>query len=70
MIIGHGEIVAQGTRDELLAGAGTLVRADDAEALGRALSAGGLAAAPARTATWSRPSRARSAPRRWPAASP
>ena len=37
VIIGGGQIVAQGSRDELLAGAGTLVRAGDADALrGRA----------------------------------
>jgi ABC-2 type transport system ATP-binding protein len=38
LIIGGGRIVAAGTRDELLAGAGTLVRAaDDDDALDRAL---------------------------------
>ena len=46
VIIGHGEIVAQGTRDELLADSGTLVRADDSEALGRALREADLAASP------------------------
>jgi ABC-2 type transport system ATP-binding protein len=45
LIIGDGKIVAAGTRDELLAGAGTLVRAaDDASALEAAMSAAGLAA--------------------------
>ena len=44
VIIGNGRIVAQGSRDELLAGAGTLVRATDAAALGAALAAAGLAA--------------------------
>ncbi|MCW2995199.1 MAG: transporter related protein [Conexibacter sp.] len=45
LIIGKGTIVAAGTRDELLAGAGTLVRAaDDDAALGTALSTAGLTA--------------------------
>ena len=47
VIIGAGKIVASGTRDELLAGAGTLVRAtpDHGDArLGQALSAAGLTA--------------------------
>ena len=35
VIIGAGRIVAQGTREELLAGAGTLVRADDARGAAR-----------------------------------
>jgi ABC-2 type transport system ATP-binding protein len=48
VIIGGGRIVAQGSREELLAGAGTLVRAADADALGRALAAAGLVATPAR----------------------
>jgi len=42
VIIGNGRIAAQGSREELLAGAGTLVRAADAGALGAALSAAGL----------------------------
>jgi ABC-2 type transport system ATP-binding protein len=42
VIIGGGKIVAQGSRDELLSHAGTLVRAADAEALGRALADAGL----------------------------
>jgi ABC-2 type transport system ATP-binding protein len=42
VIIGSGRIVAEGSRDELLSDAGTLVQADDAEALGRALAAAGL----------------------------
>ena len=33
VIIGDGRIVADGSREELLAGAGTLVRATDADAL-------------------------------------
>jgi len=45
LIIGQGKIVAAGTREELLAGAGTLVRAADDDAqLGAALSTAGLAA--------------------------
>ena len=46
VIIGTGRIVAQGSRDELLAGAGTLVRADDADRLLAALDAARLASAP------------------------
>jgi ABC-2 type transport system ATP-binding protein len=44
VIIGAGRIVAEGSRDELLSHAGTLVRADDGAALGRALAAAGLEA--------------------------
>ena len=44
VIIGSGKIVAEGSKEELLSGAGTLVRADDAPALGRALAAAGLPA--------------------------
>ncbi len=44
VIIGAGRIVAQGTTAELLAGAGTLVRAGDATALADALDLAGLAA--------------------------
>jgi ABC-2 type transport system ATP-binding protein len=44
VIIGGGKIVAQGSSDELLAGAGTLVKAVDEEALARALRADGLLA--------------------------
>jgi ABC-2 type transport system ATP-binding protein len=44
VIIGSGKIVAQGSKEELLSDAGTLVRADDGEALGRALAAAGLEA--------------------------
>jgi ABC-2 type transport system ATP-binding protein len=46
VIIGDGRIVAQGTRDELLADAGTLVLAADAEALAVALRGAGLDARP------------------------
>jgi ABC-2 type transport system ATP-binding protein len=44
VIIGRGRIVAQGSRETLLAGAGTLVRAADEAALQAALEAAGLAA--------------------------
>src|SRR5215218_5444924 len=44
VIIGNGRIAAQGSRAELLAGSGTLVRAGDAPALGAALESAGLAA--------------------------
>jgi ABC-2 type transport system ATP-binding protein len=44
VIIGSGRIVAEGSRDELLSHTGTQVRADDDAALGRALTAAGLAA--------------------------
>jgi ABC-2 type transport system ATP-binding protein len=43
VIIGGGRIVAQGSRDQLLAGAGTLVSAPDETALVAALEAGGFA---------------------------
>ena len=43
VIIGEGRIVAQGTRDELLAGASTLTRAPDQAALEAALRRAGLA---------------------------
>jgi ABC-2 type transport system ATP-binding protein len=52
VIIGNGKIVAQGTREELLAGVGTLVRAEDDRALGAALAAAALAARPARDGGW------------------
>ena len=44
VIIGGGRIAAHGSRAELLAGAGTLVRAADPAALSAALDAAGLAA--------------------------
>lgn len=47
VVIGNGRIVAQGTKDELLAGAGTLVRAADGTALAGALQAAGITARPA-----------------------
>jgi ABC-2 type transport system ATP-binding protein len=42
IVIGRGRIVAQGTKDELLQGAGTVVRATDGELLGSALRAEGI----------------------------
>jgi ABC-2 type transport system ATP-binding protein len=39
VVIGHGKIVAHGTKDELLAGAGTYVRSTDDDALLAALAA-------------------------------
>jgi ABC-2 type transport system ATP-binding protein len=47
LIIRDGRLVAQGTRAELLAAAGTLVRAPDHDALARALGSAGLDASPA-----------------------
>ena len=49
VVIGHGRIVAQGTQEELLAGAGTHVRSTDDDALRGALAAQGVAARPAPT---------------------
>ncbi|WGX98593.1 ABC transporter ATP-binding protein [Nocardioides sp. L-11A] len=46
VVIGNGRIVAQGTKEELLAGAGTLVRAGDGAALAAALGAAGITARP------------------------
>ncbi|NJC14449.1 ABC-2 type transport system ATP-binding protein [Micromonospora profundi] len=45
VVIGGGRIVAQGSKDELLAGGGTVVRARDGAALRRALDAADLTAA-------------------------
>ena len=42
VIIGNGRIAASGSREELLAGTGTLVRATDAPALEAALAAASL----------------------------
>ena len=42
VVIGNGHIVAQGTKDHLLAGSGTIVRARDAAALARAMESAGL----------------------------
>ncbi|NNM47443.1 ABC transporter ATP-binding protein [Knoellia koreensis] len=44
IVIGRGRIVAQGTKDELLRGAGTTVRATDERALWAALEAEGIVA--------------------------
>ncbi|MGC4876400.1 ABC transporter ATP-binding protein [Micromonospora sp. DT43] len=45
VVIGGGRIVAQGDKNELLAGGGTVVRARDGAALRRALELAGLSAA-------------------------
>ncbi|MFI6268449.1 ABC transporter ATP-binding protein [Micromonospora zamorensis] len=45
VVIGGGRIVAQGNKNELLAGGGTVVRARDGAALRRALEVAGLSAA-------------------------
>ena len=47
VVIGHGRIVAQGTKAELLASAGTLVRAGQLAELRRALTARGIHVVPA-----------------------
>jgi len=44
VVIGHGRVVAAGSKAELLAGAGALVRADDGAALGSALVSAGYRA--------------------------
>ena len=46
VVIGNGRIVAQGTKAELLASAGTLVRTPDVAALATALTASGVTHAP------------------------
>ncbi len=46
VVIGHGRIVAQGTKAELLEAAGTIVRSADVGALARALEAAGLSGTP------------------------
>jgi len=46
VVIGNGRIVAQGTKEELLAGAGTLVRAADGAGLAAALTTAGITARP------------------------
>src|SRR5690606_41132156 len=46
VVIGNGRIVAQGTKQELLAGSGTLVRAAAGVALATALQRAGITAAP------------------------
>lgn len=49
IVIGRGEIVAQGTKDELLSGVGTMVRSTDDTALATALAEASLQATPAAT---------------------
>ena len=46
IVIGHGRIVAQGTKADLLNTAGTFVKAPDASALANALTAAGLQTSP------------------------
>ncbi|MDO9458259.1 ATP-binding cassette domain-containing protein, partial [Nocardioides sp.] len=46
VVIGDGRIVASGTKAELLAGSGTLVRARDLDALGRALAESAIGVSP------------------------
>ena len=46
VVIGQGRIVAQGTKAELLAGAGTIVRTSHTDVLTRALTQAGLVAHP------------------------
>jgi ABC-2 type transport system ATP-binding protein len=46
VVIGRGRIVAQGSKAELLAGSGTLVRGEDVTALAAALERAGLATRP------------------------
>jgi ABC-2 type transport system ATP-binding protein len=46
VMIGNGRIVSQGTKTELLRSAGTLVAADDLQALHRALQESGIEATP------------------------
>ncbi|MCD9198453.1 ABC transporter ATP-binding protein [Aeromicrobium wangtongii] len=46
IVIGHGKIVAQGTKDELLKNAGTFVKAGDMSGLANALTAAGIDARP------------------------
>ncbi len=46
VMIGQGRIVAQGTKSELLAGSGTIVRAHDVDLLARALAETGLTTHP------------------------
>jgi len=49
VVIGHGRIVAGGTKAELLASAGTLVRTHDAPRLATALTASGMSVVPSTT---------------------
>jgi len=50
LLIKEGRLVATGSKDELLAGTGTLVRSPEPERLGQALAAAGIAAKPAESA--------------------
>lgn len=52
VVIGRGRVVAHGTKAELLAGAGTVVRSDDPTRLGAALTSAGLVAHPADRGAW------------------
>lgn len=52
IMIGHGKIVAQGTKEELLHSTGTLVRATDRAALWHALQAAGLEATAVDATAW------------------
>ena len=47
VVIGRGKIVAQGSKDDLLASTGTFVRGLDNESLAAALTAAGIAFSPA-----------------------
>ncbi len=46
VVIGNGRIVAQGTKDELLAAAGTVVRSPDLTRLAKAMTDAGLSVSP------------------------
>ncbi|MGZ5420929.1 MAG: ABC transporter ATP-binding protein, partial [Aeromicrobium sp.] len=46
IVIGHGRIISQGTKAEMLQTAGTFVKAGDASALTNALTAAGITAVP------------------------
>ena len=46
VVIGRGRIVAQGSQSELLAGAGTVVRTPEVDALARALDGAGIGTTP------------------------
>ena len=52
VVIGGGKIVAQGTLDELLGGAGVFARGLDDSALGAALTRAGLEASPGHDGGW------------------
>jgi ABC-2 type transport system ATP-binding protein len=46
VLIGHGRIVAQGTKSDLLQSAGTLVRTSERELVAAALTASGVSSSP------------------------